>query len=465
MARMLIGWSRAIVPKTSGAGVRSSGERGVGVGDALKIEDFFNQTNILDLSFFNFRNAITAAYFANDRLQIQRVNDNFKAFFPILGNVTNVYFPDVLEQIGLPGARIDAFVKDIQNKGTVLIPEIVIQVDGEERVFSLLSTRTTDADFSHLNGVQGQFVDRTSEVRLRQEREELTARLLEDQVIIEGKTRQLQDLANRLAKYLSPQVYQSLFESDQTDDHGHQRRNLTVFFSDIEGFTDLTEMVAPERLARLVNSFLSEMTTIAIDSGGTIDKFIGDSIMVFFGDPETSGEVEDALKCVEMALRMQARVAELKEHWLRLGMPRELKVRMGIATGFCTVGNFGSDQRLDYTALGRPVNLAARLQSLAPPNGIVAAESTVRLIEHEVECSSFIDIAPKGFKRPVKAYSIGDFKSSEHRERRPLFSHIGKRVSVTLTDTSDVEAAIAELRGVQEEIQRRLTRSDTGPER
>ena len=424
----------------------------------MKLEDFFNQPNILDLCFFNFRNAITAAFFTNDRLEIQRVNDNFKRFFPVLGNVANVPFPDVLERIGVPGAQIDAFVRDIQEKGTVLIPEITVRVDGEERVYSLLSTRTHDDVFSHLNGVQGQFVDRTAEAGLRREREELTARLLEDQEIIEAKSRQLEDLANRLAKYLSPQVYQSLFNADQTDGHGHQRRHLTVFFSDIEGFTDLTEMVAPERLARLVNSYLSEMTTIAIESGGTIDKFIGDAVMVFFGDPETEGEVEDALKCVEMALRMQARVEELAGHWRRLGMPSNLKVRMGIAAGYCTVGNFGSEQRLDYTALGRPVNLAARLQSLAPPNGILITENTKRLIEHEVECTSFIDIAPKGFKRPIKAYTINEFKSAEHREARPLFSHIGERVSVTLTDTSDIEAAIEELRGVQAEIQRRLPR-------
>jgi adenylate cyclase len=116
-------------------------------GGVLKVEDFFNQSNILDLCFFNFRNAITAAFFANDRLEIQRVNDNFKAFFPVLGNVANVPFPDVLERIGVPGAQIDAFVRDIQDKGTVLIPEITVDVDGEERVYSLLSTRTHDDVF------------------------------------------------------------------------------------------------------------------------------------------------------------------------------------------------------------------------------------------------------------------------------------------------------------------------------
>ncbi len=116
------------------------------------------------------------------------------------------------------------------------------------------------------------------------------------------------------------------------------------------------------------------MSTIALEEGGTIDKFIGDSVLVFFGDPESEGETEDALKCVEMALRMLKRVDELKKHWKKLGVSDELNVRMGIATGFCTVGNFGSDLRMDYTVLGSPVNLAARLQTMAEPNTILIDE-------------------------------------------------------------------------------------------
>ena len=203
----------------------------------------------------------------------------------------------------MPGTQIEEFVTTINEKGSVLIPQVNIQIGGVEKVFSLLSTRTSDDAFSYLNGVQGQFVDRTEEWALRREREELLEEKIKDRETIEAKSRQLEDLATRLAKYLSPQIYQSIFSETEGDTAAaHARKNLTIFFSDIEQFTDLSDTLEPERLANVINSYLSEMASIAIDCGGTIDKFIGDAILVFFGDPETAGDEEDALKCVEMAL-------------------------------------------------------------------------------------------------------------------------------------------------------------------
>ncbi len=166
----------------------------------MNLEDFFNQKNIVELSFFNFRNAITAAYFANKDLEILKVNDNFRKFFPVLGNVTNAHFPDVLEQLGVPGAQIENFVSDINGKGSVLIPEVHIRIDGEDRVYSLLSTRTDDEVFSYLNGVQGQFVDRTAEWHLKKEREELLEQKIRDREVIEEKSQRLENLATRLEK-------------------------------------------------------------------------------------------------------------------------------------------------------------------------------------------------------------------------------------------------------------------------
>ena len=207
----------------------------------MKIEDFFNDRNVIDLSFFNFRNAITAAYFADSKLHVLKVNENFRSFFPILGNVTNAYFPEVLEQLGVSGDQIDQFQRDIMEIGSVLIPEVKIRIDDVDRVYSLLSTRTQDDAFSYLNGVQGQFVDRTDEWNLRHERESLLEQKIRDRETIEEKSRQLESLATRLAKYLSPQIYKSIFSNTDGSEQKHARKNLTIFMSDIVKFTDLTD--------------------------------------------------------------------------------------------------------------------------------------------------------------------------------------------------------------------------------
>ena len=420
----------------------------------MNIQDFFNQEKVIDLSFFNFENAITAAYYANDKLEVQKVNKNFVNFFPVLGNITNVYFPDVLEQLGVPKEQISQFQSELDKNGKVLIPQILINIDGEERIFSLLSAKTKSENFDYLNGVQGQFVDRTAEWELRKEREKLYEKSKIDNQIIEEKSAQLENLATRLAKYLSPQIYKSIFEEKQEVKSVHSRKNLTIFFSDIIQFTDLTDTMEPEKLAKVINSYLSEMTTIAVKSGGTIDKFIGDAIMVFFGDPETEGEVQDALKCVEMAILMRQRVEELQKYWKKMGVKNGLGIRMGISTGFCTVGNFGSDLRLDYTVLGSPVNLAARLQSAAERNGILIDENTNNLINDVVQTEKNNTITPKGFVRPIDTFILKDFKSQSHKDQRKMLSHSGERIEINVIDSSDIRAAIEELKNIQEKFEK-----------
>jgi len=426
----------------------------------MNAEQFFNQKSILDLSFFNFRNAITAAYFANDDLEILRVNENFRSFFPVLGNVVNAPLLDVLEQLRLPGTQIDTFVSTLKEHGSVLLPHVEITINGVDRVYSLMSAKTRDDGFSYLNGVQGQFVDRTAEWQLKREREELLEQKIKDREIIEEKSRELESLATRLAKYLSPQIYNSIFSETEDTSRKHTRKNLTIFFSDIVQFTDLSDTLEPERLALVINSYLSEMASIAIDCGGTIDKFIGDAILVFFGDPESEGEVGDALNCIEMAVRMRTRIGELQKYWKKNGVARGLHVRMGIATGYCTVGNFGSDQRLDYTVLGSPVNLAARLQDIAEPDTILVDTNTHALINDKVETAPAGETTPKGFTRPLEYHKVADFKSDSHRGDRQQLSHMGQRVEVNVFDSSDIRAAIEELREIQLSFEQRLSKSD-----
>lgn len=413
----------------------------------MKLEEFIKRESVLDLSFFNFANAITAAYFASNELEVLRVNNNFKRFFPVLENVTNVLFTSVLEQLGVESHLIDEFESGLKKDGKVLIPRIELNIEGKEKVYSLLSAVTTNQDFSFLNGIQGQFVDRTIEHKLRAEKEDLLDQKLRDQAIIEEKSMHLENIANRLAKYLSPQVYKSIFTEEEASTT-HKRKNLTVFFSDIVNFTDLSDTLEPEKLAQIINNYLSEMTTIALECGGTIDKFIGDAVMVFFGDPESLGEEEDALNCIEMALRMKARVEELREYWVRNGVKGGLDIRVGIATGHCTVGNFGSNQRMDYTALGGPVNISARLESKAPKNEILISDATHNLIKGKVETNYFDEIKLKGFARPIGIHLVKDFKSDNHKNERKTYSHRGKHIDIDVFDVSDIRSAIEELKAV-----------------
>ena len=139
----------------------------------MVLEEFFNANKVLDLSFFNFQNAVTAAYFADADYNVMRVNQNFKQFFPSLSNPQGVYFPKVLEALNVENQFIEEFTYKIENEGRVLIPRLEIFNGDERRVFSLLSTRTTSSSFSFLQGIQGQFVDRTSEDQLRQDKEML----------------------------------------------------------------------------------------------------------------------------------------------------------------------------------------------------------------------------------------------------------------------------------------------------
>jgi adenylate cyclase len=226
------------------------------------------------------------------------------------------------------------------------------------------------------------------------------------------RTEQLETLSTKLSKYLAPQVYTSIFQGRQQVEIASSRKKLTVFFSDIVGFTETTENLDSEELTCILNRYLNEMARIALKYGATLDKYVGDAIIAFFGDPETRGVAEDAKACVAMAIEMQHRMAELDKQWQVNGLERAFRVRMGISTGFCTVGNFGSQDRMDYTIIGRAVNLAARLESAADPGKILMSHETWSLVKDVVVAKEIPPLTLKGIGRPVQVYELVELQDS-----------------------------------------------------
>ena len=220
------------------------------------------------------------------------------------------------------------------------------------------------------------------------------------------KSSALAALSSKLAKYLAPQVYDSIFTGQQDVKIVSKRKKLTVCFSDLVGFTEITDKMESEDLTHILNHYLTEMSKIALQYGATIDKYVGDAIVMFFGDPATLGVKEDALACVQMAMAMQKRVAELATEWRNIGIATPLQCRIGIHTGYCTVGNFGSEDRMDYTMVGGTVNLASRLEHEAPPGGVLISFETYALVKDAVRCQESGDVRVKGIAQPVATYLV-----------------------------------------------------------
>jgi class 3 adenylate cyclase len=224
--------------------------------------------------------------------------------------------------------------------------------------------------------------------------------------IIAQKNKELEALSTKLSKYLSPQIYHSIFTGAQNVEIASNRKKLTIFFSDLVGFTETTDKLESEDLTHLINRYLTEMSKLALEHGATIDKYVGDAIMVFFGDPESRGVKEDARACVRMAVAMLKRMRELQTEWRELGAEKPFHLRIGINTGYCTVGNFGSEDRMDYTIIGSAVNLTARLQSQADIDGILLGHETYSLVKDEVTAEEQAPIKVKGVAEPVRCYKV-----------------------------------------------------------
>jgi adenylate cyclase len=218
--------------------------------------------------------------------------------------------------------------------------------------------------------------------------------------IEEGKKRFIQ---NTFSRYLAPTVVQQLIESPEKIELGGEQRDITAFFSDVQGFTGISEKLSPTELVELLNQFLTEMTDIILKNNGTVDKFEGDAIIAFFGAPnilENHGQTA-TLACIDMQLRMAA----LRKQWRQSGKP-ELHMRIGLCSGPAVVGNMGSKNRMDYTMMGDTVNTAARLEGANKVYGTytMVGEATKRMLDSSILLREIDSIAVVGRQEPIQVY-------------------------------------------------------------
>jgi len=209
-----------------------------------------------------------------------------------------------------------------------------------------------------------------------------------------------------IRRYVPEQVADAVLSGAPESIDRHERRKLTIFFSDLVGFTDLSDELEPEDLAMVLHDYFTEMSAIARRHGGTVDDLVGDAILVLFGAPESTDDHDQTLRAVRMAIEMQAAMGPLNQRWEAAGIPESLQVRMGVNTGVATVGNFGSAERTKYTALGKQVNVAARIQSQCEPGRVLISHPTWLLVRDEITCVPKGELQLKGLHKPMAAYEV-----------------------------------------------------------
>ena len=229
----------------------------------------------------------------------------------------------------------------------------------------------------------------------------------------ERKKRELKDAFSR---YVAPSLVNDILKDPAKLVLGGEERRLTVMFSDIRGFTTISESLTPQALVKLMNDYLTPMTDVVLKNGGTVDKFMGDAIMAFWGAPVW--QEDHPVKACRSALEMLLKLAELQPVWEKAGIPK-LDIGIGISTGNLTVGNMGSTTRFDYTVMGDSVNLGSRLEGLNKEYGthIIVPKYTYEEVKNNFVLRQLDRIKVKGKKIPVKIYELMGDGSADNRLR------------------------------------------------
>jgi class 3 adenylate cyclase/ligand-binding sensor domain-containing protein len=235
---------------------------------------------------------------------------------------------------------------------------------------------------------------------------ERTRELADEKARVESLNGKLSTFNARLQKYFPKKVAERILRQESDVRVEAERRPVTVVFTDLAGFTRLSEATPPGRVTALLNEYLNEMVALIDAHGGTLDKFMGDGIMVLFGAADPMPPDEQAQRAVAMAVEMQRAMGRLRASWEAGGLPHRVDLRIGIHQSEVTVGNFGSDELVEFTAIGRGVNLAARLESACAPGGVLVSEDVHALTADAVAFEPPRELSLKGIDAPVAGYPV-----------------------------------------------------------
>lgn len=376
--------------------------------DTLIMQSFDNDQGVLKCKIINDKLLSQIAYENLHQIKLKLSDKSFVIDAYKSGEVK--YLKDIpINEL----SRIDQQIQSLTLFRSVILFPLIIKnkVIG---VMSFYSRSILDLDLKQIETIHN-YIKQVSLI--------INNAILHDQVHnkrleISEKNKQLQSVSTHLAKYIPPQLFDKIMDGEVDFHVGAKKKMLTIFFSDIVSFTEMSDRMESEKLTMMLNMYLDSMTKIALRYGGTIDKYIGDAIMVFFGDPSTKGAKVDACQCALMALEMRQKLTELREIWLKQGIDEHLEVRMGINAGYCAVGNFGSEFRMDYTIIGSSVNLASRLLTSGTPGQIIISEEAYSLIKDSITCKENGLISAKGFAHPIKTYEILDKVNNQSEKDR-----------------------------------------------
>jgi class 3 adenylate cyclase/CheY-like chemotaxis protein len=216
------------------------------------------------------------------------------------------------------------------------------------------------------------------------------------------------DRLGRLRRFFSSQVADLIVAGDAEDPLKSHRREITVVFLDLRGFTAFSEMAEPEEVMSVLREYHAAMGALIVAHGGTLERFTGDGMMIFFNDPLPVPN--PAERAVRMAVEMRERFVELASKWQKLGY--ELSLGMGVAQGYATIGAIGFEGRLDYGAIGTVTNLAARLCGEAKPSDILISRRLMSTVENLIDAELIGELTLKGFVKPVTAFTVTKLKNA-----------------------------------------------------